>query len=90
MNAPKPKKRIAFQTQANAFSKVVSRVRTGKELTVEKRLSYRDKSEASMSHAVRVAGDDAQFLRIEKEVLLSGRINYIFVFTATVFEYAEI
>lgn len=90
MLTTKPKKKIAFQTQHNAFSPVISYVNTGRKVTVEKRFTYLDESFASMAHAERMAGEGGRFMWIEEEVSSSGRKRYIFVFNVEQFEFEQV
>jgi hypothetical protein len=75
----KPKKKIVLRTQQNAFAPIVSYTMSGSEWT-EEVYSYRDKSDATMAHAVRGAGDSAKFIRIVETMLSTGKIQYDFVF----------
>jgi hypothetical protein len=79
----KPKKKIVLQTQFNAFSPVQSYVKTGRTVTKEESFCYRNVSLASRNHARRMAGEGAKFLRVEAEMLGTGKISWNFVFSIT-------
>ena len=83
MTITKPTKKIALQTQANDFAPIISYVRSGPDIWVERSFSYRNPSLSSRSHARRMAnlGGDSNFLRVDCESTGAGRFYWNFIFS---------